>query len=110
MIIHTKGRSELKTETRMTTTSGKRSYHTRRLLVGALFISWYIGLRKFVFTENVAASVFFTSLLFNAEPSLPYHFTVERTGWLCVWIKIGTTSSNATIYTATLFAPYIDMA
>jgi len=41
MIIHTKARSELKTEMRMTTTSGKRSYHTRRLLVGALVISWY---------------------------------------------------------------------
>jgi hypothetical protein len=39
MIIHKKARSELGTTTRMTTTVGKRSNHTHRLLIGALVIS-----------------------------------------------------------------------
>src|SRR5215469_3303003 len=66
----------------------------------------YIGLTKPVFTANMAASLFLTSLLFRTEPSLPYHFTVDNTGWFCAPMKIGVTSSKATRYTPTLLAPY----
>ena len=68
-----------------------------------------MGVGKPVFTANAAASAFLISLLFSVEPSLPYHFTFERVGWFCAWIKMGAISSNATKYTPTLSIPYWDI-
>src|SRR5215469_17873453 len=65
----------------------------------------YIGLTKPVFTANMAASLFLTSLLFRTEPSLPNHFTSDNTRRFCTPMKIGATSSKVTRYTPTLSAP-----